>query len=104
MARRSDDFIAELAELVDTGKVYFQPPANVHLEYPCFIVHRAGAYHPKADDINYFYRPSYKVMYVNRDEPDPDTIARVLEHFPRSQYTGHSVVDNLHHDYFTIFY
>ena len=104
MARRSDDFIAELAELVDTGKVYFQPPANVYLEYPCFVLRRAGAYQPNADDFNYIYRPSYKVTYINRDEPDPDVIQKVLERFPRSQYTGHTVVDNLHHDYFTIFY
>lgn len=104
MARRSDDFIAELAELVNTGKVYFQPPANVHLEYPCFVLHRNEAYQPKADDFNYLYRPSYKVSYINRDEPDPDVIQQVLERFPHCHYTGHTVVDNLHHDYFTIFY
>ena len=105
MARRSDDFIAELSELVNTGKVYFQPPANVHLEYPCFVLHRdPAAYQPKANDKNYLYRPSYKVTYVNRDEPDPDVIQQVLEKFPYCRYTGHSVVDNLHHDYFTIYY
>lgn len=104
MARRSDDFIAELSELVNTGKVYFQPPANVHLEYPCFVLHRTDAYQPHADDRNYLYRPAYKVSYINRDEPDPDIVEMVVRKFPHCHYTGHTVVDNLHHDYFTIYY
>ncbi len=104
MARRSDDFISELAALVNTGKVYFQPPANVLMDFPCFVIHRSDAYQPHADDRNYVYRPGYKVTYVNRDEPDPDTVENVIKAFPNCRYTGHSVVDNLHHDYFTIYY
>ena len=104
MARRSDDFIVELSELVNTGKVYFQPPANVHLEYPCFVFHRTDAYQPHANDKNYLFRPAYKVTYINHDEPDPDIVKIVMEKFPYCHYTGHSVVDNLHHDYFTIYY
>lgn len=102
--KKSDSFIAELANLVSTGKVYFQPPANVQLEFPCFLFHRNDAYQPHADDINYLYRPAYKVTYINRDEPDPDIIETVLKTFKHCHYTGHSVVDNLHHDYFTIYY
>ena len=104
MARRSDDFIAELAALVNTGKVYFQPPANVEMDYPCFVLHRTDAYQPSASDSNYLFRPGYKVTYINRDEPDPDTVEIVKKTFPHCRYTGHAVVDNLHHDYFTIFY
>lgn len=104
MARRSDDFIVELSELVNTGKVYFQPPSNVQLEFPCFVFHRSDAYQPHADDTNYLYRPAYKVTYINRNEPDPDIVELVVKKFPHCRYTGHSIVDNLHHDYFTIYY
>ena len=103
MARRSDDFIADL-ESTHTGKVYFQPPSNVHLEYPCWVVEREGIYLPKADDKAYLNRPSYKCMFMNRTEPDPEVIRSIPERYPLCQYRNHYVTDNIHHDVFYIYY
>ena len=116
MERRSDLLIQELKDLLGTDEVYFQPSAEAGsdengesyiftgIEYPCFIMKRTTAYQPRADDRTYLFRPGYEVTYINRDEPDPEMIAEVMEHFQRCSYQRHYVADNLHHDLFTIYY
>lgn len=103
MARRSDDFIADL-ESTHTGKVYFQPPASVRLVYPCWVIERESMQAIRADDRSYVYRPTYKCMFMNRDEPDPEILRIIPERYPRCSYRNHYVVDNIHHDVFSITY
>lgn len=115
MERRSDILIQELKDLLGTDEVYFQPSYEsgdgdgqnyifTGIDYPCFIMERTTAYQPKANDKTYLFRPGYKVTYINRDEPDPDMLAKVLGHFYNCSYDRHFVSDNLHHDVFTIYY
>ena len=114
MERRSDLLIQELKDLLDTDEVYFQPGPNLGsesdpmiftgIEYPCFIMERTTAYQPRANDKNYFFRPGYQVTYINRDEPDPEMLEAVMQHFPHCNYQRHFVSDNLHHDVFMIYY
>ena len=114
MERRSDQLMSELRDLLGTDEVYFQPAPSFSdegeqvvltgIEYPCFIIKRTTAYQPRADDRTYLFRPGYEVTYINRDEPDPEMIQMVMEHFQRCSYTRHFVSDNLHHDLFTIYY
>lgn len=103
MARRSDEFIADL-ESTNTGKVYFQPPANVHLEYPCWVIERIDAFQPKANNKTYLFRPSYRCLYMNQDEPDPEILAMIPRRYSNCHYQNHYVVDNIHHDAFVIYY
>lgn len=115
MERRSDLLIQELKDLLGTDEVYFQSSADVGngvdeayiftgIDYPCFIMERTTAFQPKANDKNYLFRPGYQVTYINRDEPDPEMLEAVMNHFPLCSYTRHFVSDNLHHDVFTIYY
>lgn len=104
MEPRSMELQLELEDLLGTGNVYFQPGASVRLKYPCFVFNRTTAYQPKANDKTYLFRPGYEVTYINRDEPDPDMLERVMFHFGNCHYNSHLVVDNLHHDVFTIYY
>ena len=114
--RRSDDLIRELQELLGTEEVYFQPSADAGtdeygqnsiftgISYPCFIIERTTAYQPTANNRNYLFRPGYQVTYINRDEPDPRMLERVMRRFGHCHYDRHFVSDNLHHDVFTIYY
>lgn len=116
MERRSDLLIEELMDLLGTDKVYFQPSADAGtdewgesyiftgIDYPCFIIERTTAYQPRADDRNYIFRPGYDVTYINRDEPDPEMLERVMQRFPHCSYQRHFVSNNLHHDRFVIYY
>ena len=103
MGRRSDDFIADL-ESTNTGKVYFQPPSSVQLNYPCWVVERTTAYQPKANDKTYLFRPGYKCMFMNREEPDPEILRMIPQRYERCKYQNHYVADNVHHDVFLIYY
>ena len=116
MERRSDLLIQALKDLLGTDEVYFQPGPDVGadefgqsyiftgMKYPCFVMERTTAYQPKANDLNYLFRPGYQVTYINRDEPDPEMLEAVLRTFPHCHYDRHFVTDNLHHDVFTIYY
>ena len=115
MERRSDLLIQELRDLLGTDEVYFQASPDAGSEdgeayiftgihYPCFIMERTGAFQPAANDRNYLFRPSYQVTYINRDEPDPEMIQRVMAHFGHCKYQKHFAKGNLHHDVFLIYY
>ena len=116
MERRSDLLIEELKDLLGTDEVYFQPSADAGtneygesyiftgIDYPCFIMERTTAYQPKANNKTYLFRPGYQVTYINRDEPDPEMVEKVMMHFQLCEYRRHYVRDNLHHDVFMIFY
>ena len=115
MERRSDQLIQELRDLLGTEEVYFQAASDAGdggeesyiftgIHYPCFIMERTTAYQPKANDLNYLFRPGYQVTYINPDEPDPEMLERVMRHFPHCRYQRHFISDNLHHDVFMIYY
>lgn len=116
MERRSDLLIRDLCDLLGTDEVYFQPSDEagtsefgesyifMGIQYPCFIMKRTTAYQPRANDKNYFFRPGYEITYINRDEPDPEMMERVMQRFQHCRYDRHFVADNLHHDVFTIYY
>ncbi len=104
MGLRSLDLQNALEGLLNTRNVYFQPGPNVQLKYPCFVYNRKSAFQPKANNKTYLFRPAYEVTYINRDEPDPDILQKVMEAFVHCHYDRHYVADNLHHDLFTIYY
>ncbi len=104
MEPRSMELQLELEDLLGTENVYFQPGPSVRMKYPCFVFNRTTAFQPKADDKTYLFRPGYEVIYINRDEPDPEILEIVSRRFSNCRYNRHYVADNLHHDAFTIYY
>lgn len=94
----------QLQELLETfcDHVYFQPPTNVTMEYPCIIYHRDYADTKFAGDIPYRYVKRYMVTVVDRD-PDsaiPDKIATLSMCVFNRFYTA----DGLNHDVFNLFF
>ena len=91
-----------LKDLLGTGNVYFQPPANVQMEYPCIIYQRDFADTKFAGNSPYRYTKRYMVTVVDRD-PDsaiPDKIAAL----PMCTYNRFYTADNLNHDVFNLFF
>ena len=91
-----------LEELLGSRNVYFQPPANVHMQYPCIIYERDSADSAFADDIAYRYTKRYQVTVVDRDpdSPIPDRIATL----PLCSYSRFFTADDLNHDVFNLFF
>lgn len=87
--------------LGDEERVYFQPPENIKLGYPCIIYSRDRARNEHADNRLYFSQKSYLVTVIDPDpdSPLPDKVAQI----PKSSMIRHYKTDHLNHDVFTIF-
>lgn len=89
-------------EILQTDQVYFQPPPNVQMEYPCIVYKRDYELTRFADDNPYSHRKRYLVTVIDRD-PDsviPDKIAQL----PMCVYDRFYTAENLNHDVFKLFF
>jgi hypothetical protein len=94
----------ELHELLlaMTSNVYFQPPLNVNLHYPCIVYHRDFADTKFADDEPYNHTKRYQITVIDRD-PDseiPDKVAAL----PMSLFNRFFTADDLNHDVYNVYF
>lgn len=89
-----------LEVVLGTRNVYFQPPSNLQMTYPCIVYMRDDATTEYANNLPYMYTKGYQVTHIGRDpdSPVPDKIARL----PSARFARHYVAENLHHDVFNI--
>lgn len=91
-----------LETLLGSENVYFQPPANILLSYPCIIYKRDFAATGFADNSPYKYLKRYQVIVIDKD-PDsniPDRVAGL----PMCLFNRFYTSDNLNHDVFNLFF
>ena len=94
----------QLHQLLETfvDNVYFQPPTNIQLKYPCIIYKRDSADTKFADDNPYNHTKRYMVTVIDQD-PDseiPDKVASM----PMSLFNRFYTADNLNHDVFNVYF
>jgi len=93
---------AILTEILGTDQVYFQPPPNVSMDYPCIVYRRDYELVRHAGDKPYSRRKRYQVTVIDRD-PDsviPDKVAEL----PLCQFDRFYTAENLNHDVFKLFF
>lgn len=83
-------------------KVYFQPPSNVQMTYPCLVYERARADTRFANDNPYLKTQRYTVTVIDRN-PDSE-IPGAVATLPMCSQSAFFVADNLNHDVFDIFF
>lgn len=95
---------SELSELLHqiTDNVYFQPPSNVTMAYPCIRYERSRADVQFAGDSPYLHTKRYTLTVIDRnpDSEIPDKVAQL----PMCRHSTFFVADNLNHDVFDIFF
>lgn len=101
MARRLE-LQAKLVALLGSRYVYFQPPANVQMEYPCIVYARNALDTKFADDGPYLQTKRYQITVIDRN-PDSDIPDKVAV-LPLCAFAQHFVADNLHHDVFSLYF
>lgn len=85
-----------------TEHVYFQPPSNVQMQYPCIAYERDGAKADFADNTKYRNTKRYQVTVIDRN---PDTnISDEVENLPLCSFSRFFVVDNLNHFVFSLYF
>lgn len=82
--------------------VYFQPPTNVQLQYPCIIYERSDLDVTFSGNLPYNRTKRYTVTVIDRD-PDsayPDQVSAL----PMCTFDRSFTADDLNHDVFNIFF
>lgn len=93
-----DDVIRRGAE----DHVYFQPPENYKIEYPCIIYKWDTGDTQFADDMPYIFYRRYQITVIdaNPDTPIPEKVAQLPMCTMDRTYTA----NNLNHYIFNIYY
>lgn len=92
----------ELEKLAGAN-VYFQPPASVHLAYPCVIYNLAVGDIKRADDNVYSYTNRFELMFIYR-KPNMEIVEKVMRAFPMCSVSRIYIADNLYHYAFNLYY
>jgi hypothetical protein len=85
-----------------TANVYFQPPTNIHLVYPCIIYKRDFADTKFADNKPYAHKRRYMVTVIDQN-PDSEIPIKIAA-LPMSVFNRFYTVDNLNHDVFNVYF
>lgn len=88
--------------LEGAGRAYFQPPADVNMEYPCIVYHRDYRIVRHADNTPHQTRARYLVTVIDRN-PDsviPDKVFAL----PMCSFDRFFVNDGLNHDVFRLYF
>lgn len=84
----------KLAKYYD--KLYFQPPSDVRLSYPCIVYTKMALSNLKANDGNYISRIGYQITVIEND-PDSNVAFEMIRDNPTWVWSSHFVQDNLNH-------
>lgn len=91
-----------LETILGSPNVYFQPPNNLHMNYPSIVYQRDDYSVKYADDHPYNRRARFQVTVIDRD-PDsliPDKVAEL----PLCSFDRFFIADNLNHSVFNLFF
>lgn len=102
--RSREDLHTLLESIPGLAKVYFKPPSNVKLEFPCVIYKRHTMNANYADNTKFHHSQSYQITLIYKD-PDsqlPRILYDTLEFCTPNTPTY--VSDGLYHDVFTVYW
>lgn len=91
-----------LETVLNSEFVYFQPPASVQLTYPCIVYERDYIKTRFASNLPYSHAKRYKVTVMDRS-PD-SSISDAIALLAMCAFDRHFVINNLHHDVFTLYF
>lgn len=93
---------AELVRILGSRNVYYQPPSNISLKYPCIVYSRDGVDIKHADDGSYIRKNRYQLMHISKT-PDSPVVDRLLD-LPHASFSSYYIVDGLHHDVVSVYH
>ena len=76
--------------------VYFQPPEDLKINYPCIIFSREPDYRRAANNKGYVAHNLWDLVYIDQ-YPDSGVPDRLINDLPMCEATNYYVADNLNH-------
>jgi hypothetical protein len=95
------DLHNELLQFCST--VYFQPPSNIQMEYPCIVYTKTGKNRHFADDVIYLSQQGYKITVISGD-PDNEIADNIENHFQNCVVNQYYIYDSLNHASLSLYY
>jgi hypothetical protein len=99
---RRKGFNAILKAVLGSENVYFQPPEDRRIEYPCIVYERDDVLTKHADNLAYKVDAAYQVTYIDHDPDGVDNVRDDLLMLPHSKFDRHFATSGLNHDVFVI--
>ncbi len=96
------DLQTELETTLGSGNVYFQPPPNIQMVYPCIVYRLANINSDHADNQPYLISDQYSVTVIDRN-PDSDIPAKIAK-MRSSSFAQRFTKDGLNHTIFNIYF
>lgn len=93
----------KLVELLGSSNVYYQPPSNVKLVYPCVLYNQNVGDSKKASNKLYTYKESYDITFIFRTSND-NIVNSMLTEFTYCSESRRYIAENLYHYTFTLYY
>lgn len=93
----------ELEAILGTRNVYFQPPEDIKLNYPCIVYRKSDMNLKHANDRIYAIKKRYSLTVIDRN-PDSNIVMNLLARLPLVNYDRQYAANNLNHDVCTLYY
>jgi hypothetical protein len=86
----------------ESKNVYFQPPENLKMQYPCIRYEREFADTQYADNLPYAHAKRYRLTVITQD-PDSE-IPDMVKQLPYTSFQRFFVAEDLNHDVINIYF
>lgn len=93
---------SDLTEILGSEFVYFQPPANISMQYPCIVYTWDDVKALKANNGKYKTDRRYQLIHISQKSEDP--VVAALEALPYTKFRRRYTEGNLHHTVFDIYF
>lgn len=93
---------SKLEELLGGRNVYYNPPAEKEMVYPCIRYTKKSIDVKRASNVIHIQKPCYEIVVISQ-KPDHPVIQQLME-LPYCSYDRHYKSGNLNHDVLTLYY
>ena len=94
----------DLKKILGVNKVYYEPPTDVKLTYPCLKANRSRRDVKYASNKPYIKDESFTIYFITRDVKTAPAVLNQLEELPYCTYDTEYIADGLHHYVYKITY
>lgn len=92
-----------LEDILGHRRVYFNPPENLKMEYPCLRYELSKINNLQADNVHFDGYGRYELTYLTPNPDDP-MVDKLLDTLPRCRFDRCNVYQGLYHFVYTCCY
>lgn len=100
---KTKEEVGDLLEgVLGNSNVYFQPPTNIKLKYPCMVYKFVTPKVDRAGNMPYIVTGHWEVHHMYKD-PDNSLVEKMLFASPFVAHDNNIVSEGVYNDYYTIY-